>query len=253
MQTDFWNFRGLVERGYAGATLCISEIFYDSPEAFQSSIYSLFLPPEKLTAPQRDFGAIGAWAWGLSRALDCLEHEPQIDSKRVIVHGHSRLGKTALWAGAVDPRFAMIISNESGCGGASLSRRIFGETIDFLLFWRTYWFSSAFQRYRNHEENLPFDQNFLIALAAPRPVYVASATDDLHSDPKGEYLSAAAAAEVYRLFGAECRGLDPGRLPPSDVSIGGEIGYHIRTGSHDVTPLDWKFYMDFADRYFLKQ
>ena len=169
--------------------------------------------------------------------------------KRVIVHGHSRLGKTALWAGAVDPRFAMIISNESGCGGASLSRRIFGETIDFLLFWRTYWFSSAFQRYRNHEENLPFDQNFLIALAAPRPVYVASATDDLHSDPKGEYLSAAAAAEVYRLFGAECRGLDPGRLPPSDVSIGGEIGYHIRTGSHDVTPLDWKFYMDFADRY----
>ncbi len=253
VQTDFWNFRGLVERGYAGATLCISEIFYDSPEAFQSSIYSLFLPPEKLTAPQRDFGAIGAWAWGLSRALDCLEHEPQIDSKRVIVHGHSRLGKTALWAGAVDPRFAMIISNESGCGGASLSRRIFGETIDFLLFWRTYWFSSAFQRYRNHEENLPFDQNFLIALAAPRPVYVASATDDLHSDPKGEYLSAAAAAEVYRLFGAECRGLDPGRLPPSDVSIGGEIGYHIRTGSHDVTPLDWKFYMDFADRYFLKQ
>ena len=87
----------------------------------------------------------------------------------------------------------------------------------------------------------------------PRPVYVASAADDLHSDPKGEYLSAAAAAEVYRLFGAECRGLDPGRLPPSDVSIGGEIGYHIRTGSHDVTPLDWKFYMDFADRYFLKQ
>ena len=126
---------------------------------------------------------------------------------------------------------------------------IFGETIDFLLFWRDYWFSSAFERYRNRENTLPFDQNFLLALIAPRPLYVASAAGDLHSDPRGEYLSIASAAEVYRLFGAECREFQPDSLPPRDVSIGREIGYHVRSGEHDVTPEDWKFYLDFADRY----
>ncbi len=249
VQNDFWSFREILERGYAAATLCISEIFYDSPEAFPSSIYRLFLPEDELRKPGHDFGAIGAWAWGLSRALDCLEHEKEADAQKVVVHGHSRLGKTALWAGACDPRFAMVISNESGCGGATLSRRIFGETIDFLLFWRDYWFSAAFERYRNRENTLPFDQNFLLALIAPRPLYVASAAGDLHSDPKGEYLSIASAAEVYRLFGAECREFHPDSLPPRDISIGREIGYHIRSGEHDVTPEDWKFYLDFADRY----
>ena len=249
IQSDFWNFRGILERGYGAATLCISEIFYDSPDAFASSIYHLFLPEEELRAPEHKYGAIGAWAWGLSRALDCLEHIPGVDAGRVAVHGHSRLGKTALWAGACDPRFAMVISNESGCGGASLSRRIFGETIDYLLFWRDYWFSSAFGRYRNREEMLPFDQHFLLGLIAPRPLYVASAADDLHSDPKGEYLSLAAAAEVYRLFGAECAEFRSGELPPVDVSIGRETGYHIRSGEHDVTLSDWKFFLDFADRF----
>jgi pimeloyl-ACP methyl ester carboxylesterase len=161
----------------------------------------------------------------------------------VIVIGHSRYGKAALWAGATDPRFAMVVSNDSGNGGAALYRRDFGETIRVM---NDYWFDPRFKTFALRENELPVDSNELIALIAPRPVYVASATEDLWSDPKGEFLAASAAGAVYRLYGL--KGLQTGRMPAPDTSIGNSIGYHIRTGVHEITPEDWIFYIDFANR-----
>jgi hypothetical protein len=242
-----WAFEQRVKCGFACATICSGEIFPDSPVGFKDSIYRLFYSPEELEVRQKKFGAVGGWAWALSRALDVLENEPEVDSKRIAVHGHSRLGKAALWAGACDRRFALVISNESGCCGASLLRRIYGENLELLLFFRTYWFSTELKKYIGREYELPFDQNFMISLIAPRPVYIASADGDQHSDPKGEFLSAYHAGEVYNLFGL--KGIDSAEAPPLNTPIGDSIAYHIRSGEHGVTSFDWKCYMDFANRH----
>lgn len=250
-QTERWEFERVIERGYASATVHYSEIFPDRPDGFKDSVLALFHTPEQMASPQRKSGAIAAWAWGLVRALEYLLTEPRIDAGAIAVHGHSRLGKTALYAGAVDPRFAMVISNNSGCGGAALSMRGFGENLEWLLYWRTYWFNPALCAYINRERELPFDQHALIALAAPRPVYVASASLDLPADPKGEFLAAANANCVYHLFGktgmAECE------MPDLNRTVGDYIGYHIREGAHDITPFDWDCYLDFADRHFARR
>ena len=245
---DRWQFEEVVRRGYASATVFHNDIYPDhyAPAKREESVYALF------GAAVATGGAISAWAWGLSRAMDYLESEPAVDSRRVAVHGHSRLGKTALWAGASDQRFAMVVSNDSGCGGAALSRRLFGETIGcFPKQCVGYWFIPEFYEYIGKEDELPFDQHMLVSLMAPRPVYVASATEDLWADPKGEFLSAAHAAPVYRLFGDD--GLGTAAMPPPDTSIGNAVGYHIRTGKHDITEFDWRCYLDFADHNFAKK
>ena len=180
--------------------------------------------------------------------LDCLENEPSVDASKAVVHGHSRLGKTALWAGATDPRFRLVISNDSGCGGAALFKRCFGENLEAILALAPYWFVSGLQRYINNEAALPFDQHWLISLIAPRPVCIASATEDLWADPKGEFLSGVYASEVYRLFGAEGLGTDA--MPPPDQPVTGEISYHLRTGKHDQTRGDWLHYWDLAGKLF---
>ena len=164
---------------------------------------------------------------GLSRVADCLEKEPWAGPLAVV--GHSRLGKAALWAGANDERFGLVISNNSGCGGAALFRRNFGETVEKINASFPHWFRRRFHDYNGREAHLPVDQHQLLALMAGRHVYVASAEADLWADPQGERLALEAARPVFEL-------------------VGGSVGYHCRPGRHDMTLYDWERFLDFAER-----
>jgi hypothetical protein len=246
-QVDRWYFKETVRRGYASGTICYHDIFPDGAGHWDKSIYPLFFTEAELPSLTDRYSAISAWAWGLSRALDCLETEPLVNASRVAVHGHSRLGKSSLWAGANDARFRLVITNNSGCAGASLFKRNFGENVAVVKTAFPHWFRTSFAQYMENEQAMAFDQHFLISLMAPRPVCIASATEDLWADPKGEFLSGVHAAEVYRLFGAEGLGTDV--MPPPETPLTGEISYHLRTGKHDQTPADWAHYLDLADIY----
>ena len=244
-----WQVELILKRGYGLATAYYGDIEPDHKDGWKEGIRSFYKEDEDGNALQLDeWSAISAWSWGLSRIVDYLATDDAIDSAKIALIGHSRLGKTSLWAGANDERFAITISNNSGCGGAALSRRAFGETVERINTSFPHWFNGKFKEYNGNEAALPVDQHELLALMAPRPVYVASAAEDLWADPNGEFTSAKEAGRVYALFGLDGVGVDS--QPELNRPVGDAIGYHIRSGGHDVTQYDWIQYLNFADRHF---
>ena len=247
-KNGFWPAEEIVARGYATAVFRTVDVDPDEKgEAARARGVRGVWPAGGGTVGSDAWATLSAWAWGASRVLDYLQTEPAVDAKRVAVIGHSRGGKTALWAGAQDERFAIAISNDSGEGGAAIARRKFGETTEVINKAFPFWFNEAFKQYNGKEETLPVDQHQLIALMAGRAVCVGSADTDLWADPRGEFLSVAHASPVFALYGEEA--IRPDEMPPLDAPlVRGRRSYHVRTGGHNLTPYDWDRYMDFADR-----
>lgn len=243
----FWPVEKMVRMGYATASFHTSHVDPDKKDGYTGGIRALLDDPQ--SAPDTRWGSISAWAWGASRVLDYALSQPGIDAERTAVVGHSRGGKTALWAGAEDPRFKLVYSNNSGCGGAALFRRVYGETIARINRNFPHWFCNAFKSYNQKEDGLPVDQHQLIALSAPRAVYVASADEDLWADPRGEYASLVAAGPVYALFDHK-HIKDPGMPALNKPRHIGSTGYHIRGGKHNLSAEDWGPFLDFAQIIF---
>ena len=246
-RSGFWPAEQVIERGYAIASLQVADLAPDDPKRFREGVIALFEGAGEGERPGDAWGALAAWAWGASRAMDYFQTDARVDRGRVAVVGHSRGGKAALWAGAQDERFALAVANESGEGGAAITRRIYGETLGRITESFPHWFARNYRAFAGREAELPVDQHMLLGLIAPRAVYVASADEDLWADPRGEFLSLAHASPVFALWGDAP--VDPAGMPPLETPlVSGRRGYHVRRGTHDLTPYDWQRFVDFADR-----
>jgi len=221
----------VISRGYGTAIAYYGDLDPDFDDGFADGVHALYGKPKP-----DEWGSIAAWAWGMSRAMDYLEQDPQVDAKHVAVHGHSRIGKAALWAGATDERFAMVISNNSGEGGASLARRKSGERTEDLNKNFPHWFAGNFKQYSGSEQSPPFDSHWVLAATAPRLLYVTSASEDLWADPEGEFAATVAA-------GMKSRDM----LRPDERYYNGRFAYHLRDGKHDINKWDWEGFINFAN------
>jgi len=244
--SEYWPAERIIDRGYAAVAFHYSDTAVDKVvDHFEHGVFPVYGPtPRKPDS----WGAISAWAWGASRVIDYLETDPAVAGKPIAVAGQSRGGKAALWCGAQDTRVALTISNDSGQSGAALTRRKVGETVEIISRVFPHWFAENYRRFANHEADLPVDQHELIALVAPRLVYVASAEEDTWSDPTSEFAACVEAGPVYKLFGLDGVG-DPTMPKANSPRHDGAIGYHMRTGKHNLVLADWNYYMDFADRH----
>lgn len=245
----FWNISKILDKGFGLITFWHQELVADTEEDFISGFPSLFYKRGQHKPYPNEWGCISLWAWQMSIVMNYLVTDNNVDDKKVVVLGHSRFGKAALWAAAQDVRFAIAISNDSGCGGAALSKRRKGETVASINKHFPQWFCDNFNQFNSKEELLPFDQHELIALMAPRPVYVASAENDPPSDIEGEFLAAKEASPVYHLYslqGLECDSFPRVNKPCKS----GSIGYHVRKGKHGMKAFDVEQYLAFADSCF---
>jgi hypothetical protein len=242
----FWPAEDVIEAGYGIAGFDVIDVAPDDNEKFTQGVLELY--PEQLET-NNGMAALGAWGWGASRAIDYFETDNDIDPRKTMVVGHSRGGKSALWCGAQDERVTIAISNESGNSGAALSRRNFGESVARICQNFPYWFCTNYQQYADHEDKLPVDQHMLLALMAPRAVYVASAADDLWADPKGQYLALFEAQPVFNLYGFETN-LSSEMPAVNKQIIRPNMGFHNREGKHNMTPYDWQQFINFADTHF---
>ncbi len=239
----------IISRGWGYATIAYQDIQPDRKTSLDEGVIGRTRRAGETPAPD-EWGAISAWAWGASRAIDYLATDSSVNAGRIALFGHSRLGKTALWASANDPRIAAVFSSCAGEMGSALSRRDWGETVDDMVQNFPWWFSASFQKWAGRWNEMPVDAHMLIALSAPRPVFLTGGTADQWADPVGEYLAAVAASPVYRLLGRNGLGV-AATQPPLDTPVtGGDLGWHYHTGPHAATPADWKAFLVFLDKYF---
>jgi hypothetical protein len=238
----------ILARGWGYAMVGYQDIQPDRNNTFDQGVIGVTLAGRPQSAPSA-WGTIGAWAWGVGRIIDYFETDTLVDAKQIAVQGHSRIGKTALWASALDERIAAVYASCSGEMGAALARRDWGETVDDMAQNFPYWFAGNFQKYAGRWNDMPVDAHMLIALSAPRPVFITGGTADQWADPKGEFLAGVAAGPVYRLLGKKDLGTT--ELPPLDTPvITGDIGWHYHTGGHAATAADWKAFLEFVGKYF---
>lgn len=238
----------ILARGWGYAMVGYQDIQPDRLNTLDQGVIGQTLAAGQQPKPD-EWGTISAWAWGLSRIIDYFETDKTIDAKKIAVFGHSRLGKTALWASALDERIAAVYASCSGEMGAALARRDWGETVDDMTQNFPYWFAGNFQKFTGHWNDMPVDAHMLIALSAPRPVFVTGGTADQWADPVGEFKAEVAAGPVYRLLGKNDLGTT--ELPPLDTPLTkGDLGWHYHTGGHAATEADWKAFVEFLGKYF---
>jgi len=244
-----WPVAMVLNSGFALVAIDESDLVgHNEVEFGGQTIQHLFYDDGQSFPRAHEWGVISSIAWSGSRALDYLQTLDSVDHTRAAIMGHSKLGKAALWAAAQDQRFALVVAAQSGAGGAALWRRKFGETLEKMVTRYPYWLNRNAWKFVGNEDDLPVDQHMLLALIAPRPLYIASGQDDLWADPRGEYLSAWHASEVYRLFGL--KGLSSEESPALDQPVSdGVVGYHIRKGGHSVEEFDWVQFIDFTKRH----